>query len=77
MDIHGPHEITKSGQVSVPKDLRDEVRIGTKEQVYFALNPDQPGTLLLIPASRVESWLDRGRAADQPRLAKGKGGTNK
>ncbi len=44
----------KTGTVTVPRQLLREIGVeGGEDHVHWALNPDVPGTLLLIPAKLV------------------------
>ncbi len=51
--LYGPNPVQKTGTVTVPKQLLDEIGVAPGERVHWLLNPDIPGTLLLIPASVV------------------------
>lgn len=51
--LYGPNPVQKTGTVTVPKPLLDEIGLAPGEKVHWLLNPDIPGTLLLIPASLV------------------------
>lgn len=54
--LHGPHPIQKTGTVSVPRDLLREIGIDPAEgdhRAHWMLNPDIPGTLVLIPTRLV------------------------
>ena len=50
--FYGPHKVQSSGTISIPRELLRELNLeaGT-DQAHWALNPDVPGTLVLIPAS--------------------------
>ena len=48
---YGPHRIQSVGTVSVPKELQMEVGLEPGKRVHWALNPDIPGTLILIPTA--------------------------
>ncbi len=50
--FYGPHRVQSSGTISIPRELLRELRLeaGT-DQAHWALNPDVPGTLVLIPDS--------------------------
>lgn len=52
LDItYGPNPVQKTGTVTVPRDLLREIGVeGGRDRVLWALNPDLPGTLVLIPA---------------------------
>jgi hypothetical protein len=47
---YGPYVIQKIGTVSVPKELQAEVGIGPGGRVHWVMNPDMPGTLVLVPS---------------------------
>ena len=53
--LYGPNPVQKTGTVTVPKALLREVGVEAGDGVHWALNPDVPGTLMLIPAK----WLGR------------------
>ena len=48
--FYGPNPIQKSGTVTVPRELLREVGLEVGDKVQWALNPDIPGTLILIPS---------------------------
>lgn len=48
---HGPYTIQKIGTVSVPRELLVQVGLTTGARVHWMLNPDMPGTLVLVPSS--------------------------
>ena len=43
----------KTGTVSVPADLLREVGVEGGQRVHWMLNPDLPGTLVLLPSTMV------------------------
>jgi hypothetical protein len=45
----GPRRIAPKNQVSLPSDLLEAVGAGVGDNVWVALNPDRPGTLVVIP----------------------------
>lgn len=50
--FYGPSPIQKTGTVSVPRALLEEIGVVAGDgKVLWALNPDMPGTLVLIPAT--------------------------
>jgi hypothetical protein len=55
LDIfHGPHPVgAKSGTITVPRDLLHEIGMEPGDKAQWALNPDIPGTLVLIPAAQM------------------------
>jgi hypothetical protein len=48
--LYGPNPIQKSGTVTVPRELLREVGLDLGARVHWAMNPDMPGTLILIPS---------------------------
>jgi hypothetical protein len=49
--FYGPNPIQTSGTVTVPRDLKREIGLEPGSRVHWALNPDIPGTLILVPAT--------------------------
>lgn len=62
---HGPHTLTKAGQVSIPKQVRQLVGLDVGSQVYFAEDPRLPGLLVVIPLPQLANWI-RGKSATEP-----------
>lgn len=66
--FYGPNPLQKSGTVTVPRELLREVGLEVGDKVEWSLNPDIPGTLILIPSKllsrSMEGMLDviRGKA---------------
>lgn len=60
--FYGPNPIQKSGTVTVPRELLRELGLDVGDKVQWALNPDIPGTLVLIPSKllgrSMEAMLD-------------------
>jgi hypothetical protein len=60
--FYGPNPLQKSGTVTVPRELLREVGLEVGDKVQWALNPDIPGTLILIPSKllgrSMEAMLD-------------------
>ncbi|MFI5387121.1 MAG: AbrB/MazE/SpoVT family DNA-binding domain-containing protein [Fimbriimonadales bacterium] len=54
---HGPHTLTTTGQVSIPKQVRQLVGLDVGSAVYFAEDPRVPGLLVVIPLSQLANWL--------------------
>ncbi|HEV7719725.1 MAG TPA: hypothetical protein VGO60_00485 [Iamia sp.] len=55
--LHGPNPIQGNGTVSIPRDLLRAIGLDPTEpghRVHWLLNPDMPGTLVLVPAEMVE-----------------------
>ena len=51
--VYGPNPIQKTGSVTVPRELMSELGLELGDRVHWALNPELPGTLLLIPSKMV------------------------
>jgi hypothetical protein len=48
--FYGPHPIhAKNGTITVPRALLREIGMELGDEAQWALNPDIPGTLVLIP----------------------------
>ena len=48
---HGPHRIQQVRTVTIPRDLMREVGLEVGHSVHWLLNPDIPGTLVLVPTA--------------------------
>jgi hypothetical protein len=46
---HGPFRIQTNGTVTMPKPLMQEVGLDIGRHVHWLLNPDIPGTLVVVP----------------------------
>jgi hypothetical protein len=56
--LWGPKPVQSNGNVSVPRELLRELGVEPGEhRVHFALNPDMPGTLLVIPSRHLAEVL--------------------
>jgi bifunctional DNA-binding transcriptional regulator/antitoxin component of YhaV-PrlF toxin-antitoxin module len=62
----GPHALTSTCQVSIPKQVRQLVGLDVGSEVYFAEDPRLPGLLVVIPLQQLPDWLRR-RNVTQPR----------
>lgn len=51
--LYGPHRLQRIGTVTVPRELLSAVGLEVGDTVHWALNPNLPGTLLLIPSRQV------------------------
>jgi AbrB family looped-hinge helix DNA binding protein len=61
-----PSTLTSKGQITIPKPVRDALRLTPGAQVEFAINPQ--GEVVLRPAARSR----RSRARDRFDAARGK-----
>ena len=50
---YGPHQVQSVGTVSIPKELRAAVGAEPGTSIHWILNPDIPGTLVLVPSKRM------------------------
>ncbi len=57
----GPRRITSQAQVSLPAEVMADVNLQKGADVYWQVQDDPPGTVLLIPADMVQEWIRRGR----------------
>jgi hypothetical protein len=55
--LYGPNPLQKSGTVTVPRGLLREIGVEIGDDVHWMLNPDIPGTLVLIPAAMVSRTM--------------------
>jgi len=58
---YGPHPISPKRQVSVPAEVLRSAGLQPGDQVYFEVQEDPPGCILLIPQELAIRWWDRGR----------------
>ena len=59
MDVlYGPNPLQKSGTVTIPRELLREVGLEFGDKVHWVLNPDLPGTLVLIPSKLLGRSMD-------------------
>ncbi len=56
--LYGPHPLQKSGTVTIPRELLREVGLEFGDKVHWVLNPDIPGTLVLIPSMLLGRSMD-------------------
>lgn len=57
----GPHTINSQRQLTVPKKVMDAVGFKPGTEVYFQVNAELPGTVLIIPVEAVVRWAAVGR----------------
>jgi len=65
----GPRTIGDRNQVTLPSDQLAQVGLRSRDPVWVAVNPDRPGTLVLMPQEVVEQiflkgWHHTNPAAD-------------
>lgn len=56
--LYGPNPLQKSGTVTIPRELLREVGLEFGDKVHWVLNPDIPGTLVLIPSMLLGRSMD-------------------
>lgn len=59
---HGPHPISKNGQIVLPKDVLAEADLEYGDAVYVMSNDEPPGTILVIPVEVAARWFEQGRS---------------
>lgn len=65
MDISpaGPRKVAPRRQVSIPRELRDAIGIDIGDDVWMSVNPDRPGTLVVIPRDLMMELFRKGWTA--------------
>jgi bifunctional DNA-binding transcriptional regulator/antitoxin component of YhaV-PrlF toxin-antitoxin module len=51
--LNGPHRVQSNGNIGIPKKLREAIGVVPGHDCHWILNPDVPGTLVLIPSKQV------------------------
>lgn len=65
VDTWHAHTINKgSGQVTIPAKVLRAVGLQQGEDVYIGVNPDDPRTIVIVPAMVFNTWIDKGRRSD-------------
>lgn len=65
MDTWHPHTINKgSGQVTLPSKVLKAVGLVHGDDVYVGVNPDDRRTIVIVPATLLASWIEKGRSVD-------------
>lgn len=60
---HGPRRVAPKNQVSLPAELLGAVGVSIGDNVWVALNPDRPGTLIVIPQTLMMEVFRKGWTA--------------
>lgn len=62
MDIvpSGPRKIAAKNQVSIPADLLDAIGVAVGDDLFIVVNPDRPGTLVLMPRAIMAEVFKKG-----------------
>jgi hypothetical protein len=56
----GPRKIASKNQVSVPAEYLAAVGVAVGDDLFVVVNPDRPGTLLLLPRSVMADVFKKG-----------------
>lgn len=59
----GPRKIGAKNQVSVPGELLTAIGAEVGDDVFFVLNPDRPGTILIMPRALMAEVFRKGWTA--------------
>ncbi len=59
----GPRKVAPKNQVSVPADLLEAIGVHVGDDVFFVLNPDRPGTILILPRPLMAEVFRKGWTA--------------
>jgi len=59
----GPRRIAAKQQVSVPVELLEVIGLAFGDEVWIALTPDRPGTLVVMPRALMEEVFRKGWTA--------------
>jgi AbrB family looped-hinge helix DNA binding protein len=59
---HGPHTVSRNGQVVIPKAVLSRANLLPGDSVYLSAIDD--GTILIVPADVAADWFRQGWAAD-------------
>lgn len=62
---HGPHRISRNGQVVIPREVLAAANLEPGDSVYLQYNDAEPGSVLIVPAAVAASWFEAGRKAPQ------------
>lgn len=59
----GPRKIGPRHQVCVPSELLEAIGAQVGDDLFFVLNPDRPGTILLLPRGLMAEIFRKGWTA--------------
>ena len=59
----GPRKLQGKGLVTISEELRTAVGLALGDQVWVAVNPDKPGTLVVIPRGVMMEVFRKGWSA--------------
>lgn len=65
MDTWHPHTINRgSGQVTIPAKVLKAVGLQQGDDVYVGVNPEDRRTIVVVPATLLTTWIEKGRRID-------------
>ena len=59
----GPRKVGAKNQVAVPGEMLKAIGVQVGEEVFFVLNPDRPGTILIMPRALMAEIFSKGWTA--------------
>jgi len=59
----GPRKVTAKNQVSIPDDLLKAIGVHEGESIWVMLNPDRPGTLVVMSREVMRAVIEKGWVA--------------
>lgn len=59
----GPRKIAAKNQISIPSEYLAEIGVRVGDDVFIAVNPDRPGTLVIIPRLLMSDIFRKGWTA--------------
>lgn len=65
VDTWHPKRVNKgSRQVSIPAEVLNSVGIAEGDDVYVRVNPEDPRSIVIVPAELLHIWVEKGRRSD-------------
>ena len=62
---HGPHRIAKNGQVVIPREILHAASLEAGDAVYFQVNDELAGSILVVPMEVATRWFELGQRAER------------
>lgn len=59
----GPRKVLPKNQVTVPGELLEAIGVRQGERIFLMLNPDKPGTIVIIPEPLMAEIIRKGWTA--------------
>lgn len=59
----GPRRIGERHQVTLPSDQLAAIGVQAGDSVWVTINPDRPGTLVVMPTTVVQALFEKGWTA--------------